>query len=119
MTHSPSPALCGGLQLEEEKGRQGQPTTHDSSQGATVILLPQVAHMRSIGMFNFFFFFILFLLFFFFTDPSWVLLKCQEQAHVKGAREGILVMQAMSVQGGADLMSDPASPLGQNTLGSQ
>lgn len=53
------------------------------------------------------------------TDPSWVLLKCQEQAHVKGAREGILVMQAMSVQGGADLMSDPASPLGQNMFGSQ
>lgn len=39
------------------------------------------------------------------TDPSWVLLKCQEQAHVKGGREGMLVMQAMSLQGGADPMS--------------
>lgn len=39
------------------------------------------------------------------TDPSWVLLKCQEQAHVKVAREGVVVMQAMSLQGGADPMS--------------
>lgn len=35
------------------------------------------------------------------TDPSWVLLKCQEQAHV--VREGTLMMQAMSLQEGAGL----------------
>lgn len=29
----------------------------------------------------------------------------QEQAHVKVAREGVVVMQAMSLQGGADPMS--------------
>lgn len=52
------------------------------------------------------------------TDPSWVLLKCQEQAHDKVVKEWRKVVQAVRWQGGADPLSMAlTSPLCQGLSG--
>lgn len=44
------------------------------------------------------------------TDPSWVLLKCQKQAHDKVAKERGKVVGALRWQGGAGPMSMALAP---------